>query len=70
MGQASAETAAFCRRADIARKGLRVRHQEMRKQNRLGMLHVGHARHGNLQIGFCLLGEGADEGEQRGANFR
>ena len=45
---------AFCKRMRSREKGLRMRHQEMGKQNRLGMLHVRHARHGNLQIGFCL----------------
>ena len=29
--------------------------QEMREQNRLGMLHVRHARHRNLKIIFALL---------------
>ena len=42
---------------DVARKSFGVRQQEMRKQNRLRVLHVGHARHGHVDVGFGLLQE-------------
>ena len=41
----------------------------MRKKNRLGMLHVGHASHGDFQVSFCLGDERLNEGDQSGANL-
>ena len=39
---------------EIVKKCLRVREQEMRKQNRLRQLHVRHAGHGNAKIRLPL----------------
>src|SRR6266849_1251306 len=49
---------------NIARKCLGMRQKEMRKQNWLGMLHVRHARHRHITIGFCLQQERIQHGFQ------
>ena len=46
-----------------------MRHQEMREKDRLSVLHVGHASHGNFQVGFGLQHERVDQREESAANF-
>ncbi len=46
---------------DVARKRFGVSQQEMREQNRLGVLHVGHARHRHAEICLGLLQDRAEK---------
>ena len=54
----------------IAGEGLGVGHEEMREENGLGMLHVGHARHRNFQISSRLGKESPDQSVERGTDLR
>src|SRR5664279_4025456 len=41
----------------------------MRKQKWLGKLHMGHARHGDVNATFCLLEKGAEKRKERGEDI-
>ena len=47
--------------SDVTREGFGMGQEKVRKQDWLGMLHVRHARHGHIAIGFGLLQEGIQE---------
>ena len=55
---------------NVSQKSFRVRQQEMGKQNWLSVLHVRHARHGQMQIGFCQADERADQIGEGGLGLR
>src|SRR6516164_3111562 len=54
----------------VPRESFRMSQQKMREKNGLGMLHVGHAGHGSLDIGFGLEKKTMNERQQSFANFR
>ena len=58
-----------CEAFGVALKSFAVREQPVRKQQRLGMLHVRGARHGNAEIGFGLHGNRAGERAEGGAQL-
>src|SRR5882762_8798079 len=55
---------------DIARERFGMRKEEMRKQNRLCVLHVRHARHGHAEIRFRLQQKRVQQGFEAALNFR
>src|SRR5208282_4243188 len=54
---------------EVARKSLRVRHQEMGQKNGLSMLEMGHASHRHFEVDFGLIEESTNEKDQTAARF-
>jgi len=69
IGQASALADAPFQARGIARERFGVREEEMRKQNRLRMLHMRHARHGHANVGFRLQQKRVQQGFEAALNF-